>query len=149
MLSACSVGFIPLESVPRKGGGYTIKRWSLLEFSVVSVPANPGALRVRRLAPPTAAEVAPILEAGLRSVRAELRKMFPSGIVISDSDTFGGSEPIEIVDDEQDQRALARRVLRGFAARLHSRQTADGRFDVTQDQIENMLDSELRNAVRR
>ena len=40
VISACSVGFTPIDVEPRKGGGYTIKSWELLEISMVSVPCN-------------------------------------------------------------------------------------------------------------
>ena len=52
-LNAWSVGFVPLESEPlvsdapdgrRLFTGYRIKRWELLEYSAVAVPANPAAL---------------------------------------------------------------------------------------------------------
>ncbi len=43
-LSATSVGFKPLEAHPNRKGGHTITRAELLEFSIVSVPANPGCL---------------------------------------------------------------------------------------------------------
>lgn len=61
VLKAASIGFVPLEAdlIPpgdiegqlAEGrlefdfGGYVFKRWHLLEWSVVPVPANPGALR--------------------------------------------------------------------------------------------------------
>jgi len=38
-----SIGFLPLEQEPIKGGGYRYTRWSFLELSAVAVPANPGA----------------------------------------------------------------------------------------------------------
>ena len=48
MLNAVSVGFIPLEWEEIKDGnmiiGWDIKRWELLEFSAVAVPANQDAI---------------------------------------------------------------------------------------------------------
>jgi HK97 family phage prohead protease len=44
ILRSCSVGFLPLESVPRKNGGTRYKRAKLVECSVVSIPANSNAL---------------------------------------------------------------------------------------------------------
>lgn len=41
--SAVSIGFKPIESEPLTGGGLRFKKWSLLELSLVSVPAAPGA----------------------------------------------------------------------------------------------------------
>jgi HK97 family phage prohead protease len=48
IIRAVSVGFIPIEYEPRRGGGYLFKRWDLLELSLVSVPANPNALVIER-----------------------------------------------------------------------------------------------------
>jgi phage head maturation protease len=48
MLNAVSVGFIPLEWEDIKEGnlttGWDIKKWELLEFSAVAVPANQDAI---------------------------------------------------------------------------------------------------------
>lgn len=44
ILKAVSVGFAPKEYEPRKNGGYLIKKASLMEVSLVSVPAHPNAL---------------------------------------------------------------------------------------------------------
>jgi len=38
-----SVGFDPIEVEPNGKGGYNFNKWELLELSIVSVPANPGA----------------------------------------------------------------------------------------------------------
>ena len=48
ILKAVSVGFEPIDSEPIKGGGVRYKAWSLLELSIVSVPANPNALIIQR-----------------------------------------------------------------------------------------------------
>jgi hypothetical protein len=48
ILGAVSIGFLPLEWEPIKGGGLRFTRWELLELSVVSVPANPSALVTER-----------------------------------------------------------------------------------------------------
>lgn len=42
-LRGLSIGFATRKSLPRKGGGRTIKELELLEISVVAVPAHPGA----------------------------------------------------------------------------------------------------------
>lgn len=44
-MKAFSIGFIPLEYSPNKSEGYDILKSSLLEYSVVSVPCNPRALK--------------------------------------------------------------------------------------------------------
>lgn len=44
-LNAASVGFRPLESSPRSGGGLLFSKWELLEWSLVPVPSNPEAVR--------------------------------------------------------------------------------------------------------
>ncbi len=44
-LQAASISWIPLESVPSDGGGRRDVRSDLLEWSIVSVPADPEALR--------------------------------------------------------------------------------------------------------
>jgi HK97 family phage prohead protease len=42
VLNAVSVGFLPIDREPlRDTGGWRYRRWSLLELSIVSVPANP------------------------------------------------------------------------------------------------------------
>jgi len=43
MLNAVSVGFIPLEWIETENG-FDIKKWELLEFSAVAVPANQDAI---------------------------------------------------------------------------------------------------------
>ena len=43
VLNACSIGFRALKSVPLKNGGRRYDEWELLELSIVSVPAHPGA----------------------------------------------------------------------------------------------------------
>lgn len=44
-LSAFSVGFIPKEYAPNKAGGYHIEKQELLEYSCVTVPCNPNAVK--------------------------------------------------------------------------------------------------------
>ena len=44
-LQAASISWLPLESVPVEGGGWRDTRADLLEWSIVSVPADPEALR--------------------------------------------------------------------------------------------------------
>ena len=44
-LQAASISWLPLESAPVKGGGWRDARADLLEWSIVSVPADPEALR--------------------------------------------------------------------------------------------------------
>ena len=44
-LQAASISWVPLESAPVKGGGWRDARADLLEWSIVSVPADPDALR--------------------------------------------------------------------------------------------------------
>lgn len=41
--AATSIGFKPLDAEPNKDGGWRYKKWSLLELSLVSVPACEGA----------------------------------------------------------------------------------------------------------
>jgi len=48
VMNAVSVGFIPLEWQPLRGGGRRFTRWELLELSLVSVPANANALVMER-----------------------------------------------------------------------------------------------------
>ena len=45
ILKAVSVGFMPGEEKPRKGGGWAYSNAELFEVSLVSVPAHPDALR--------------------------------------------------------------------------------------------------------
>ena len=71
-----SIGFRPIEMTPNEFGGNDIRAWELLEFSLVSVPANQSALRLAAkaldaLGPPEAdaapvgqeKDVAPVVEA--------------------------------------------------------------------------------------
>lgn len=48
ILNTVSAGFRELEVEPIKGGGVRIKRWELLEISLVAVPANPEAVVIAR-----------------------------------------------------------------------------------------------------
>jgi HK97 family phage prohead protease len=48
VLNAVSVGFETLDAEPIRGGGERVKSWSLLELSLVSVPANPEAVVTAR-----------------------------------------------------------------------------------------------------
>lgn len=50
VLNSVSVGFMPIDVTPNKGGGVDINKWELLELSLVAVPANPDALVVQRSA---------------------------------------------------------------------------------------------------
>jgi hypothetical protein len=99
---------------------------------------------------PTAAEVASVVSPFLKTLRAELGRIFPDGVRIADGDTLeiiDGSTPIEIVDFAEPQ-SVAERALRGLAERLLPHQTADGRFDVSEEQLQRMLDGVLRNATQ-
>lgn len=40
-----SVGFVPEEALPNEHGGMDYRRWRLLEWSLVPIPANPDAVR--------------------------------------------------------------------------------------------------------
>lgn len=46
ILNAWSIGFIPLEYSFLKEGGMLVKKWELLEYSSVPIPANPDALNL-------------------------------------------------------------------------------------------------------
>ena len=48
VLRAVSVGFDPIDFEPNKSGGYDFNKWELMELSLVSVPANPGARIIAR-----------------------------------------------------------------------------------------------------
>jgi HK97 family phage prohead protease len=48
IMSAVSIGFSPVEYEQNNDGGYTFKRWELLELSCVAVPCNPATLVVQR-----------------------------------------------------------------------------------------------------
>jgi hypothetical protein len=74
IIRAVSVGFIPVEYEPRRGGGYLFKRWDLLELSLVSVPANPNALVIeRRLGGSTSCWVDPELREAIGQLGRMLR----------------------------------------------------------------------------
>jgi len=45
VLRAASIGFRPTASEPNEFGGLRFTAWELLEYSLVPVPANPGAVR--------------------------------------------------------------------------------------------------------
>ena len=47
VLKAASVGFVPVEFSPIKGGGFRFDKIELMETSVVSIPASRGSLRER------------------------------------------------------------------------------------------------------
>ena len=44
VLRGWSIGFLPVRSVPIRGGGSRVEQWDLLEYSAVPVPENPRAL---------------------------------------------------------------------------------------------------------
>lgn len=48
VLSGVSVGFEPTEAEPIKGGGWRIKKWTLLELSIVAIPALASATILER-----------------------------------------------------------------------------------------------------
>jgi HK97 family phage prohead protease len=48
IINSISVGFNALQKRPLQNGGFLIKKWELLEISLVSVPANPAARIVQR-----------------------------------------------------------------------------------------------------
>jgi HK97 family phage prohead protease len=48
VISAVSVGFIPLRWEPIKGAGLKFYEWEMIELSCVSVPCNPSALITER-----------------------------------------------------------------------------------------------------
>jgi HK97 family phage prohead protease len=48
VLRGVSIGFNPIKSSPIRGGGVQYIEWELLEISLVSVPANAGAVVVER-----------------------------------------------------------------------------------------------------
>ena len=49
VLKAVSIGFMPLEVEPNDSGGFDITKSELLEVSIVSVPMNPEAIRVKSM----------------------------------------------------------------------------------------------------
>ncbi|ULO22978.1 HK97 family phage prohead protease [Methylocystis sp. SB2] len=55
VVSAVSPGFIPMETAPLKGGGMHVKKWQLLEISIVTVPCNADAVILERTLDPEAA----------------------------------------------------------------------------------------------
>jgi HK97 family phage prohead protease len=48
VVRAVSVGYKELEVEPRKGGGLHIKKWELLEISLVAIPANADAIAIAK-----------------------------------------------------------------------------------------------------
>jgi HK97 family phage prohead protease len=73
IIRAVSVGFIPIEYEPRRGGGYLFKKWDLLELSLVSVPANPNALVIERRLSGAASCVDPELHEAIGQLGRVLR----------------------------------------------------------------------------
>jgi HK97 family phage prohead protease len=51
VFKAASIGFVPLEFTPIKGGGFRFEKIELMETSIVSIPASRGSLRERELTP--------------------------------------------------------------------------------------------------
>lgn len=95
-ISGTSIGFIPLQSTPRgKGQGRIIERSELLEFSVVSIPANAAALAasVRANAAAKAArEAAPAISTWLAAELVKLERQGRIGL----SRGRGGALEIEV-----------------------------------------------------
>jgi HK97 family phage prohead protease len=51
VLKTASIGFVPIEFTPIKGGGFRFEKIELMETSIVSIPASRGSLRERELTP--------------------------------------------------------------------------------------------------
>jgi Escherichia/Staphylococcus phage prohead protease len=47
LVRGLSIGFLPLETEPMRGGGQRITKWDWLELSLVTIPANAGAAILR------------------------------------------------------------------------------------------------------
>ena len=80
-LQAASISWLPVETRPAEGGGIRDVRSELLEWSIVSVPADPDALREthRRMLDSLIEDRTP--DAGFAEVRAmtaELRELLRS-----------------------------------------------------------------------
>ena len=43
---AASIGFMPVRAMKNEGGGFDFLEWQLLELSLVTIPANPDAVRL-------------------------------------------------------------------------------------------------------
>jgi phage head maturation protease len=65
VVSAVSVGFLPIQATPLPKGGSRFTKWELLEVSFVSVPCNPNAIVTARSLP-TEQEAARLRLAELR-----------------------------------------------------------------------------------
>jgi len=63
VLSGWSIGFLPIRTSPRRGGGTQVDSWDLLEYSAVPVPENPQALT---MAVRKGLTVSPMLQQWLR-----------------------------------------------------------------------------------
>lgn len=69
ILNAVSVGFMPVEANPRKGGGYEFTKSILTECSLVNVGCNPDALAIiKAINPQVADQLFVQLDAGVSTV---------------------------------------------------------------------------------
>lgn len=110
VLRAASVGFLPLDFEPRTDGrGLRYTRWSLLEWSLVPIPANPEAVRSLK------ALGLPVTEAGDDVVLVLRDEPLPE----STSSTW----PSRVVD--------ARDLLRDYLGSVTD--ATDARFDPLRD----------------
>jgi HK97 family phage prohead protease len=98
VLRAMSVGFDPIEVEPSGKGGYNFNKWELLEVSVVSVPANPGATVFARSHAKDgrvlAGEHADRLDRAHRRITAARKDL-------ADVLKAAGREPLDDADDEE------------------------------------------------
>jgi HK97 family phage prohead protease len=94
VLNTVSVGFEPVEAEALRGGGERIKKWSLLEISIVSVPCNPDALVIGRSL--TAAEAEKWKVGASRNLPLETKAEWrgdAAAAAIFEKAGFGGEAP--------------------------------------------------------
>jgi hypothetical protein len=72
VLKAVSIGFMPLETKPNEAGGFDIVKSELLEVSIVSVPMNQEAVRIKAMTPDEVAAAIASFEAKLDAINAKL-----------------------------------------------------------------------------
>ena len=130
-LQAASISWVPLESAPVKGGGWRDAKADLLEWSIVSVPADPDALREshRLLMNEFLSEGAGGWGEGFRDVQ-------PMG-------EAGSGEGLPLSPDEFDDLDMAQALIRDVVDRLKQSNGLRSGAGVASDRAKAVSDGDL------
>ena len=134
-LQAASISWVPLESAPVKGGGWRDARADLLEWSIVSVPADPDALREsQRLMMNT------FLLEGVSPSAEGRGEGFREGEA---TEEVGNGEGLPLSPDEFDDLDMAQALIRDVVDRLKQSNGLRSSAGVASDRAEAVSEGDL------